>query len=325
MQRTSSARNVDIGCDLWSGSGAGAVARGCEQKEETEEVVSQSMDPVANVAGAPGGTAGSQAASVVCPNCQVTPETVDPGWKPIRLRFVGTEERVACAFADCRHPIASSGTLQCNRCQGTMCRQHHDDQKPAYCKVCAEEVRAEEFEKAAQGLQTHVQAGGPIGAVSRITQSAPSFRARIWTEPGMRPTTRDICTVPRDSKGCYQIGAQFTLNVQTERDCYLWLLDVGTSGNVCVLLNNYRLRAGAPVTLSGPDQSHEWVISGPPGVERIKAMFTARPAGLFPGVDCYIPLQPEEAVAKIEQAGAMLEGMPADSWTDAICQFAIFE
>ena len=77
----------------------------------------------------------------------------------------------------------------------------------------------------------------------------------------------------RDSKDCHAVGETFTLKMQTERDGYLTLLDVGTSGNVYKLLENYPLQAGVP-TASGPDQSHEWVIGGPQGVEKLKAIVT---------------------------------------------------
>jgi hypothetical protein len=153
------------------------------------------------------------------------------------------------------------------------------------------------------------------------------LHARIWTERGARPATRDILTVARHNKDCYRIGDRFTLNVQTECDGYLTLLDIGTSGNVCQLLADYPLAAGAPVALSGPDQSREWVIGGPPGVERLRAFVTLQPVSLFPGVGSPGALSPQgrmsEIVADIEKAGSVLKRLPPGSWTDATCEFVV--
>ena len=250
-----------------------------------------------------------------------------PQWQPILLRAAGTEKWTRCGFAGCRRPIALAGSFRCGRCEAAMCRRHRDDDKPAYCKVCAEAVRAEEFEKLAQRLPVQVAGASAVEALCRIAQPAPAFRGRVWTEPGGSPTTRDLLTVARNSKACYQIGDRFTLNVQADRDCYLTLLDVGTSGRVFLLLDSHRLRAGDPVALSGPDREHAWIIGGPPGVERIKAVFTVRPGPLFPGADPFGPLEPggdaEALLARINNAAVTLRQSPADSWTDAMCEFAV--
>ena len=61
--------------------------------------------------------------------------------------------------------------------------------------------------------------------------------------------------------------------------------------------------------------------------KQIKAFFTLEPLSVLHGVESFSPLAPQEAtrdvVAKIESLGLALEQMPADSWTDATCQFVV--
>jgi hypothetical protein len=258
---------------------------------------------------------------------EARPGAPQPEWQALGLRFAGVEQRVSCGFAGCGRPIVERSGFRCGRCAALMCRSHRDDDKPAYCKACAEVVRAEQFEAVRERLPARPEADSIAAAIERIAQPRPRFRARIWTEPGTRPTTRDLHTVPRDSKGTFRIGAQFTLNVQTECDGYLTLLDVGTSGAVYQLLADYPLRAGPPAVLSGPDASRQWVVGGPPGVERLKAFFCLEPIRLFPATPAPSPIAPAGQIgalgASLEAAGAILGRLPPESWTDATCEFVV--
>jgi len=237
------------------------------------------------------------------------------------------EQRIRCQFKGCAQSVLEQETFICDECNKTMCQRHKDDDHPEYCKRCGEKVRAKEFETNVQRMGLAQPAGEIPAALTVITQPNPTFQGRIWTAQGTGRTTRDIMTVSRNSKGSYSVGDKFTLNVQAERDCHLTLVDIGTSGNVYVLLQNHRVRAGAPQALSGPDASHEWVISGPPGVERIKAFFTLEPLTLFSRAEDFSPVAPSGAtrdiVCAIEIAGRTLEQMPSRLWTDAMCEFVV--
>jgi hypothetical protein len=149
----------------------------------------------------------------------------------------------------------------------------------------------------------------------------------VWIDRQTLRHTRDILTVARDSRDCCRIGDRFTLTVQASTDCYVTLIDVGTSGNVVLLLQNFPLRANAPVALSGPDDRREWLVGEPVGVEQIKALFTKHPLALFPEAGQFQPLtrtgHTRDIVTKIKQAAARLQEMPADSWVDAICRFSV--
>jgi hypothetical protein len=261
---------------------------------------------------------GSQAAA--------TPER---GWEPIALRSAGPERRTACGFGQCGRPVASDHGLVCSRCRKTVCRKHEDEGVSGHCKLCAEAVRQEAFTKKANQVGSSRQPEALVHAINRVAQTRATFSGRIWTDRSNRPTSRDILTVPRTSRDWFRIGERFTLNAQTDRDCYLTLLDLGTSGQVYVLLENHRLRSGPPVALSGPDESREWVVEGPPGIERIRALFTLQPLDVFAGVGPFAPLDPQgrtdKAIERLRTADLALERMPPDAWTDAGSEFAVVQ
>ncbi len=235
--------------------------------------------------------------------------------------FTGPKERITCQLPACGQSVLPEEAFVCDRCNKRMCQRHKDDDLVANCNVCAENVRKGQFEQHRRQMDDRASVAGVTEALLRTTQPRPAFRARVWTQRGMRATTRDLMTVPRDSKDSYRIGEQFTLNVQAERDCYLTLLDVGTTGNVYVLLENHPLRAGAPASLSGPDESRRWVVGPLAGIERLKAFFTLQPVSLFPGTGLPAALGPagqtSQIITKFDTAGSILRQMPPESWTDA--------
>ena len=166
-----------------------------------------------------------------------------------------------------------------------------------------------------------------LQALLEVTQPKAPFRARVWIDRQTLGHTRDILTVARDSRDCCRIGERFTLSVQANVDCYVTLIDVGTSGAVVLLLQNLPLRANAPAILSGPDDEREWVVGKPAGVEQIKALFTRHPLALFPDTGPFQPLtstrHTRDIVTRIKHAAAKLQEMPADSWVDATCRFLV--
>jgi hypothetical protein len=165
-----------------------------------------------------------------------------------------------------------------------------------------------------------------LEALLKVTQRKPPFRGRIWIRRHGQRHARDILTVTRDNRDCCRIGETFVLQAQADADCYLTLLDAGTTGNLYVLLLNHRLRGGEIATLDGPDKGHEWIVGGQPGVERIKAFFTRQPLTIA-AAEPFSPLastnRSRDILTRIKEVGMRLEQMPADSWTDATCQFIV--
>jgi serine/threonine protein kinase len=163
----------------------------------------------------------------------------------------------------------------------------------------------------------------------QASQPDARFSGRLWIQPPDAGFALGAATVARDHRACCRVGDRIVLNVQSNADCYATLIDVGTSGKLTLLLKNHALRAGAPVALRGPGGQSTWEVGLPPGVEKIKAIFTRQPLLLPSGVPPLIALTPP-AHARDITIGARetpldLEEMPPDGWTDAVCHFLIQE
>lgn len=232
-----------------------------------------------------------------------------------------------CGFPGCAKPVAPSSAFACRRCGRRGCSSHCDSEYADRCRSCAEALRREEFDRRALNAPLEGADASAAQALFGVAQAEPPFRARIWTQRGPQITTRDIQTVPRNSRGGFRIGDAFTLNAQTDRDCYLTILDWGTSGNLYLLLRNHRLRAGSPLQLRGPDTDHVWHIGPPDGIERLKAFFTPSPVALFHDAQPFSPLASAGAmrdiVTRTREVASAIEQMPADSWTDDACAFTV--
>jgi hypothetical protein len=251
-------------------------------------------------------------------------------WQALRVRFAGIEKRIACGFAECSRPLPSRGNFTCARCKKPMCRDHQENTENArHCQLCAEQIQnEEEFDECIQKVPHRAEPEQTAKALDKIVQKRPAFEGRIWTSHSANAKTRDLQCVARTSKNSYTIGEEFTLNVQAQRDCYVTILDLGTSGNLFVLLKNYRLQANVPQSLSGPDEQYGWRVGGPTGVERMKAMFTAQPLNIFPGAECFTLLNlmgQADALEKISALYTSLNTLAPDSWTDAACEFVVQE
>lgn len=92
--------------------------------------------------------------------------------------------------------------------------------------------------------------------------SEPGFSLRIWPD--------------RDSRR-YRVGEHVSFFVETSRDCYLTLLNIGTSGQVKLLLPNQFQRGnlisgGVVHTLPPKAGPYTYTASGPPGTEGVMAI-----------------------------------------------------
>jgi TolB-like protein len=106
-----------------------------------------------------------------------------------------------------------------------------------------------------------------------LHQSAPPFGLRLWT-----------------NKASYAIGEKVVFNVEAEQDCYLTLVDIGTSGNLTVLFpnaydRNNRIQAGRRYEIPGASYGFDIHVGGPTGIERVKAIATTQPFTLFENMD----------------------------------------
>ena len=105
-----------------------------------------------------------------------------------------------------------------------------------------------------------------------------------FSEEGDRRFNIDIWT---DKKG-YIIGDTLTIYFQSDKDCYVSLLDIGTSGKMTLLFPNsfYKdnfIKAGKTYSIPGDFFGFRINVSGPAGIERIKVIATPEPFPLAEG------------------------------------------
>jgi hypothetical protein len=85
----------------------------------------------------------------------------------------------------------------------------------------------------------------------------------------------------------YRIGDRMSLGFATNRDAYVTLVNVGTSGEVTILFPNrfsgsHGVKGGTTYTVPEVGDSYELELKGPPGVELVYALVTLKPVAFLP-------------------------------------------
>jgi hypothetical protein len=119
----------------------------------------------------------------------------------------------------------------------------------------------------------------PSGASSGVSTGAPAAKGaddgiavKLWTE-----------------KTRYRVGERLALSFETNRDAFLTIVNVGTSGEVTILFPNrfsggHGVKAGRTYRIPETTDSYELELKGPPGVELVYALLTLKPV-LFLATD----------------------------------------
>jgi len=81
----------------------------------------------------------------------------------------------------------------------------------------------------------------------------------------------------------YKIGDRMKLSAKVNEDCYLTIIDIGTSGNATVLFPNLyapgnSVKGGVTYEIPDAKAGFEFEVQAPPGVEIIKAIASKEPA-----------------------------------------------
>lgn len=162
-----------------------------------------------------------------------------------------------------------------------------------------------------------------------IKPESSSFKIKVWTEKGdFHEGARDISIVPKAKN--YRIGEKINLYFSSEKDCYLTLLNYGTSGTMTVLLPNgfsqdNFIQAGKTYAIPGEEHRFDYILSGPPGTERIKAIGTTSKINLMD-----MKFNKDE-VFKISRAAARdisvvskkIESAGQQEWAVAMCELEV--
>jgi len=167
--------------------------------------------------------------------------------------------------------------------------------------------------KAPAGIQSS-QENSYLQKLSKIHNPGSSFSVKLW-----------VAGQPK----AINIGDKINFFFQTPRDCYLTLLDMATNGDITILFPNKfhpnnLVKAGKQYAIPG-DYNFEMTISGPTGIEKVKAIATLQPARLFNinlsrGPFDSMPLNDDRAVRGV---GGLKTKLEKQNWAETEISFEI--
>ncbi|MEQ1856577.1 MAG: DUF4384 domain-containing protein [Longimicrobiales bacterium] len=136
-----------------------------------------------------------------------------------------------------------------------------------------------------------------------------------------------------DGKTSFGVGEEIGFTIESARDGYLTLVDMGTDGTVAVLLPNaetreVRLTAGRPLTFPDPASGLTFTALEPAGTGLVRAFVTERPLGIaIPAGEEYAfggeELAGRIATALGSVAGSLEGAVRLDSWGTASVVYEI--
>lgn len=167
--------------------------------------------------------------------------------------------------------------------------------------------------------------------LSGIKQAKSTFKIELWTAKRTEGIegVRDIKILARKY---YNIGDKIVVYFMPDRDCYLTLFNIGTSGKLTVLFPNYLFQnnfitANKIYAIPGEEYPFEYELSGPPGVEKIKAIATTSKLNFldfeFSKAEFFHSVESGVAARDISVVAKKMEEVPVDSWAEAICKFEV--
>ena len=186
---------------------------------------------------------------------------------------------------------------------------------------------AEEKRKATAGALAWVGS-------ERADAPAGDLTLELWTEPAAAPRagSRDVGVVPK-SGAAYRVGDAIGVGFRASRDCYLTLLNLGTSGGLTILFPNAHqrenfVRSGDPYHIPAADSGFEFRLQGPPGTERLKAVATLSKVLLleshFAPDGAIFDTRPASATPRdIAVVQRRVERLQPQAWAEATTEFTV--
>jgi hypothetical protein len=177
----------------------------------------------------------------------------------------------------------------------------------------------------------HVDTTDLIRQENKVVEEpmTPSFEVRVWTETGSARSERDIHVVPAGSANTHTLGKTISIHFSATRDCYITLLNIGTSGKLTIIFpntyvqNNF-IRAYHTYTFPGKEYPFDFKLTGPCGTEKIKAIATLKPS-TFTAADFSQNgvLRGARPVRDIKVVEEPTKTRILEEWTEDMCTFEV--
>jgi len=160
----------------------------------------------------------------------------------------------------------------------------------------------------AGGMANYIKSEVALRNLAQLIQTKPPFKIELWT----------------DKKRC-KIGETITIYFRSEKDCYLTLIDITTSGKLYVLFPNHyatdnHIKAGRTYTIPGPDHPFVITIGEPKGFERLKAIATLNSVDLWKtkvGKDKQLFINMPDPSKATRGLNIVITNIPKLTWSDA--------
>jgi hypothetical protein len=158
---------------------------------------------------------------------------------------------------------------------------------------------------------------------------------RVTVAAKRRPIAgpRDIGIEPHPGRAAFHIGDDVEILVEASRDCYLTLLNVGTSGKLTILYPNSLhpdsfLPGGRPHVIPGSEYGFRYVLKGPIGTERLKAIATSEPvpfleSSFAPDGSLFKQIEATAAARDIAIVKERTEELAPDAWAEDSFEFDV--
>ncbi len=169
--------------------------------------------------------------------------------------------------------------------------------------------------------------------IEAVSNPTSDFKVELWTAPLPIDGARDIAVAAKQKKGSYRTGQKIVVGFRSSHDCYLTLLNIGTSGKLTVLFPNSIhaenfIEAGRDYRIPDSDSDFEYELQGPTGVEKLKAVATlkkvpllesnfASDGSLFRTVDATTGARDIGVLQK------KIASVPKTEWTEVACEFSV--
>lgn len=170
--------------------------------------------------------------------------------------------------------------------------------------------------------------------LKHIKNSNQGFDIQVWTEEQTANThARDISVAPTQKQRNYQPGDKVVILFRANKDCYLTLLNIGTSGKLTILFPNALhpdnfIRANQTYRIPDADYGFEYQLQGPAGTETLKAIATENKIELtelhFTADGALFETRtPQVAARDINIIKTKIASAPPQSWAESRYRFNV--
>lgn len=166
-----------------------------------------------------------------------------------------------------------------------------------------------------------------------VSNPASDFKVDLWTAPVPHDGARDVAVKSKNKKGSYRTGQKIVVGFRASQNCYLTLLNIGTSGKLTVLFPNSHhsenfVQAGREYRIPESDSNFEYELQGPAGVEKLKAVATLKKVALL---ESHFALDGSlfrtvDATTGARDIGVIekkISSVPRTEWTEDTCEFSV--